>query len=96
MVDTHKDKRRIREAKKRAIEMLADVGYDVIPSDNSRVCLTATRDTEIRFIRIVIDKITPQDMEIMKGLQSPDFSICKKEIWCSPYGSKKFKKERVN
>ena len=89
-------KRRIREAKKRAAEMLVDVGYDIIPSDNERVCLTATRDTEVRFIRIVIDKITPKDMELMRSLQSPGPGVCKKEIWCSPYGSKKFRKERVN
>ncbi len=94
MSDEATIKRRTRKAKDRAIEILEDADYDIIVSDNRKVCLTAVRDAEVRFIRVVVDRVTPQDLRLMEDLQSP--RVCKKEIWCAPYRGKKFRKTRIN
>ena len=74
-------KRRIREAKQRASQRLADADYDIIPSTNQNICIVATRDTNTRYIRIVIDDIKPEDIELIKKIRGPQ--NCTKEVWCA-------------
>jgi len=87
-------KRRIREAKKRAIQQLIDTDYDIIPSTNQNICVVATRNTETRYIRIVVDEIKAEDIELIKKIRSPQ--TCSKEIWCSPFKGQKFKILTIN
>ena len=73
-------KRRMRRAKERASEILENTGYKIIPSDNSVFCILGVRQKEIRMIRVVVDKITDQDIKEISAFCPP--GICTKEIWC--------------
>lgn len=72
-------KRRMRRAKGQAVKRLVGMGYDVVPSDNSRVCVVAFRQSEIRMVRIVLDRMTPQDQKILASVKGP--ANCTREIW---------------
>jgi len=74
-------KKRSARAKSAAMTVLRKSGWDVIPSDNSTFCIIATRPTEIRFIRIVIDKVSPNDHTVVKGVRVPADSRISREIW---------------
>jgi len=87
-------KRRLFRAKRRAIESLRNVQYDVIPADNSNFCLVASRNQEIRLIRITIDKITDSDISLIKNWQHP--GNCTKEIWCKKSGKSHFEIKAIN
>jgi len=87
-------KRRIREAKRRAIQRLEEADYDIIPSTNQSVCIVATRNTETRYIRVVIDEIKTEDIELIRKIRSPQ--TCSKEIWCSSFKGQKFKILTIN
>jgi len=86
-------KRRLLRAKRRATDKLIKVGYKIIQSDNNFFCIIATREREIRMIRVVIDKITEQDIEIIKDWQHP--GTCSKEIWCKNLGSQNFEIKEI-
>ena len=81
-------KRRIRRAKERASGVLIKTGYKIVPSDNSEFCILAIRKKEIRMIRVVIDKITDHDINLIKTFEPP--GICTKEIWCKTANSPDF------
>lgn len=72
-------KRRMRRAKCQAVKRLAGMGYDVVPSDNSRVCVVAFRQSEVRMVRIVLDEITPQDRKLLASVKGP--ANCSREVW---------------
>ena len=73
-------KRRMARAKDFAIKKFEDMGYKIIPSDNSLFCFIAIRKMEIRMVRVAMDIISPKDIESVKGFAPP--GICSKEIWC--------------
>lgn len=74
-------KKRQARAKSAAIEILRKAGYETFPSDNNKLCVICSRFAEIRLIRIAIDKISPEDLRIIKEIKSPSYN-CVKEIWC--------------
>jgi len=75
-------KKRIRRAIRAAMERLNNPpgSWDITILDNHVFHLEAVRLREIRKIRIVLDKITPQDEQLVEQRELPD--ICTKEIWC--------------
>lgn len=85
-------KQKSRRAKDRAMEHLRESGYQIIRSDNETFCFVATRRREIRFIRVVIDEITPLDRKLAKSVPAPP--ECSREIFC--YRSGKFEIEELN
>jgi len=87
-------KRRLFRAKRRAIECLKSVQYDVIPADNSSFCVVATRNQEVRLIRIAVDEITEDDIDLIKNWQHP--GNCTKEIWCKKMGVACFEIKTIN
>ena len=81
--------RRLNRAKSAAISILEDAKYKIIPSDNSNFCIIGIRKKEIRLVRVVIDKITEDDVKIVESFDDHP-GICTKEIWCKGEGEKKF------
>jgi hypothetical protein len=79
-------KKRIARAKTSAMTVLRKSGYDIIPSDNALVCILATRPTEIRFIRVVVDQVMPNDHSIVSKLRVPADVRVSREIWCCKRG----------
>ena len=81
---------RISYAKKSAKERCRNLGYDVINSDNEIFCFMASiAGIHERKIRVVVDKITEDDITIVKRFRIPSNQT--KEIWCRPYGSRNWK-----
>ncbi len=80
MSDDPSIKQRLRRAKKAAMELLETSGYDVIESDNRTVCVIGTRKAETRLIRVVVDGITKEDIDLVKRLRT-NRDTCTKEIW---------------
>lgn len=74
-------KKRLERAKSSAVKILENAGYDIILSDNKKACFVGLRRTETRLIRVVLDRITDEDVKIIKELKS-HHSVCQKEIWC--------------
>jgi len=74
-------KKRLERAKSSAVKILETAGYDIILSDNKKACLIGLRRTETRLIRVVLDKITDEDIRIIKNLKT-HHDVCQKEIWC--------------
>jgi hypothetical protein len=72
-------KQKARRAKKAAIEKCEEMGYKIIVSDNSVFCFLASRKTEIRMIRVVMHKISEDDIQKIGEFESPE--TCSKEIW---------------
>lgn len=74
-------KNKIWWAKKKAKEKLEKDKWDVINSDNEKVCFLATFGNSVtRLIRVVIDDITEIDREIISKLRVKEHDY--KEIWC--------------
>jgi len=75
-------KKRTRRAIRAAMEDLDNPpgSWDLTILDNHVFHLEAVRPREIRKIRIVLDKITAQDEQLVRQRDLPD--ICTKEIWC--------------
>jgi len=87
-------KQRINYAKSRAIKNLEETKHKIIPSDNSVFCFLAVRKKEIRLIRVTVDKITDQDISLVKEFEPP--GICTKEIWCAKYKRAGFEIKEIN
>lgn len=81
-------KKRQRDAKEAAISKYKKLGYDIIYSNNEKICFSASRRFEIRFVRVVIDEISNIDKRIMEEIESPE--NCNKEIMCRPYKEHQF------
>jgi len=73
-------KKRLTRAKQKAIEHFEAIGYRIVKSDNATFCFIAGRRREARFIRVVVDKITPADLETVRDFEVPDG--CTREIFC--------------
>ena len=76
------NKKRQARDKDRAIEVLKRADYDIIRSDNEKVCVIASRKAEVRIIRICTDKVTDHDIEIVRELRFPDVPQACRETWC--------------
>jgi len=74
-------KKRQARAKAAAIDILKKAGYSIIQSDNSNFCVISTRCSEIRMIRVVVDKINEADIAAIESVRIPS-TACIKEIWC--------------
>ena len=85
--------KRLNRAKKAASESLIKTGYKIIPSDNSEFCILGVRKREVRLIRVVVDKITSRDVEIVEGFELP--GICTKEIWCRKLDKQDFEIKEI-
>jgi hypothetical protein len=86
-------KQRLRRAKKAAIELLEKSGYDVIESDNRKVCVIGSRKAETRFVRVVVDEISDKDIKLVEGLRTHR-DTCTKEIWLRQKNGFKMKEIR--
>ena len=73
-------KKRLDRGKKKAIEYFSKTGYKIIESNNASFCFIATRRREVRFIRVVIDRIEEIDVQSAKKIVLPD--SCTREIFC--------------
>ena len=75
-------KKRQRRATRAAMECLDTPpgSWDLTILDNHVFHLQAERPREIRKIRIVLDRVTTHDVELVKGRELAE--ICTKEIWC--------------
>lgn len=82
--------KRCRDAKDLAMAEYADRGYDVTASDNKTFCFLATDKamTHECKVRVVVDRITPQDIEIITKLRI--LPNQRKEIMCRPFGKKQW------
>lgn len=79
--------KRSERAKQKAERDLISMGYDVIQSDNRRLCLVGFRSQEIRLVKICLDRITPDDMTSVP-INVP--ANCSREIWIRKEGSSGF------
>jgi hypothetical protein len=75
-------KKRTRRAIRAAMECLDNPpgSWDLTILDNHVFHLEAARQREIRKIRIVLDRISARDVELVSRRELPE--ICTKEIWC--------------
>jgi hypothetical protein len=73
-------KKRLERAKKKAIEHFTKTGYKIIESNNKTFCFIATRSREVRFIRVVVDRITETDIQSVWEILLPE--SCTREIFC--------------
>jgi len=73
-------KKRLARAKAQAIDHFLRTGYSIIRSDNGIFCFIASRRRELRCIRVVVDRITDQDMRLAKEFPAP--ASCSREIFC--------------
>jgi len=82
-------KKRLNRAVKSAASLLDRPEYGkVIILDNHVFHIEAIRDKEIRKIRITLDEITDNDINLVKKFELPE--ICTKEIWCKKRYQKNF------
>ena len=87
-------KQRLLNARKRAINILKEADYEIVPLFNGVFDFQAEREEGIRKVRIVLDKENDNDIKIVSEKIVPN--MCKKEIWCAVYGTGKFNKIRIN
>lgn len=74
-------KKRQARAKSRAIEILRLADYEIIRSDNEKICVIASRNAEIRIIRICIDTVTEHDIAVVRDLRFLRNSQVSREAW---------------
>ena len=74
--------KRQNRAKAQAIKILRRADYEIIRSDNEKVCVIASRDAEVRIIRICVGKVTERDIEVVRDLRFPRISQACREAWC--------------
>jgi len=80
---------RMADAKKSAKKKCQGLRYDIVNSDNEIFCFIASiAGIYERKIRVVVDEITENDIEIVKKFRIPSNQT--KEIWCRPYGSREW------
>lgn len=87
MADYYRN-RRLARAIKRAAEILAGSNYCVTLVQGGLFNLEATREREIRKIRVVIDSISRDDELKVRSLKLP--GVCIKEIWCKKWNQSLF------
>jgi len=82
------DRQRFYRARKYARGILVRSHYTVNYLDDPVFHIEATREKEIRKIRIVFDEMKEEDLERVQNYELP--SICTKEIWMRRQGERKF------
>lgn len=87
-------KKRIARAKRKAAADLQGMGYFVVKADNRNACMIGFRKTDIRIVRIVIDKITPFDRAALKEIPAVG-TFCLSELWLRKFGHIKFIKTKT-
>ncbi len=85
---------RLSKARRRAMSILKEADYEIVSLSNGVFDFQAEREEGIRKIKVVLDKEDDNDVKLVSEKIVPN--ICKKEIWCAVYGTKKFKKIRIN
>jgi len=83
-VSDYSVKSRLRYAKEKRKKRCIKEGARIIQSDNKIICLIAQYDTNERKMRVVVDKITPYDIELLQKISV--FPYQSREIWCSTEG----------
>ena len=90
------DKQRHKRAVNRAIELLEKppADYRVIPLKHHIFHIEAVREKEIRKIRVVLDQVLPEDVNMVREFKFPD--VVTKEIWCKKFGSEQFDTKEIS
>ncbi|MBE3109344.1 MAG: hypothetical protein IMZ46_02350 [Acidobacteria bacterium] len=73
-------KKRLARAKTSAQGHYFNLKYTIIKTDDPVFCFIAMRRSEIRFVRVVIDRITDHDVKLVQGYEPP--VVCTQEIFC--------------
>ena len=73
-------KKKIYRATLKAKEHYRAMNYSIFNSDGRLVSFIATRGTDERHVLVVVDRISPSDIESLRGIQSPP--ACVREIFC--------------
>ncbi len=81
-------------AKAQAIKILRKAKYEIIRSDNEKICVVVSRDAEVRLIRICVGKITDRDIAVVRDLRFPRISQACREVWC--YDGKDFDVKEIS
>ena len=84
-------KGRSSRAKRKAAADLRDMGYFVINASDRNASLIGFRKTDIRIIRVVLDRITPFDRIALKAIPFPN-SSCSRELWLRKFRCVSFEK----
>ncbi len=73
-------KKKQGRAKRKAAERYRDLGYDVSLLNDPAFSFIASRRREVRWVRVVVDRIMPDDVKLVQGRELPD--ACAREIFC--------------
>ena len=73
-------KKRLARAKVKAVVYFRKINYAIIDSDNKTFCFIASRRREMRLVRVVVDRITDEDVHAARSVDVPDG--CTREIFC--------------
>jgi hypothetical protein len=84
-------KRRIATAKRKAAADLRDMGYFVVKADDRNASLIGFKKTDIMIVRVVLDKITPDDLALLKMIPLSSEN-CSRELWVRKLGQVAFEK----
>jgi hypothetical protein len=87
-------KKRVARAKRKAAADLRGMGYFVFKADSLNASLIGFRKTDIRIVRVVLDKITPFDRAALRAIPAPGGS-CSSELWLRQYGAIAFEKSKA-
>lgn len=71
-------KTRIRRSKKSAAEHFVKAGYMIIETAGEPFTFIAVREKELRFIRVVLDRIQDSDIQALRPFRLPD--CCTREV----------------
>lgn len=78
---------------KRAIKMhLRNADYEIIVSDNDRLCIIGARDTEWRCVKGYFRNIPYSEVKKLEFLPCPNDRLIKKELWLREGGENVFYK----
>ena len=83
-------KRRLDRAKRKAQIDLEYRNYFVIPSNNRPVCLVAIQGSDVRLIRICLDKAEPDDKKALS-----EYPGIQRELWVRKEGQERFEIHRI-
>lgn len=81
-------KKRMSRAKRRACDDLRSLGYKIVLSDNNPVCLVAYCGSDVRLVKICLDKASSADQENL--CRYPSSIVVSREIWIRKAGEQRF------
>lgn len=96
LIEMESFKQRHKRAVDRAIFLLEckPVCYRVIALNHPIFHIEAVRKNEIIKIRIVLDQILPEDVNMVREFSFPD--VVTKEIWCKGFKSHDFDTKEIS